>query len=213
MATSISQTRTALRRAATVEEILDHAQAILDDQGASAITVSEIARRMGMRAPSLYKYFDSLNAIQDRLFARGQTALLAYVEKSVRGLEPGLSTLLAGNRAFIRWSISEIGLASLLFWRPIPGFEPSAEAYAPALVLATAAREQLRIAAERGELSPAADSDEAYRLLTVVVSGVFSQQAANQPGADFDDGHFSSLTDEALQMFVRHYRPTPKEAS
>lgn len=213
MAISISQTRTARRRAATVEEILDHAEAILNEQGAGAVTVSEIARRMGMRAPSLYKYFDSLRAIHDGLFARGQTALLAHVEESVRGLEPGLSTLLAGNRAFIRWSTREIGLASLLFWRPIPGFEPSPEAYAPALALATAAREQLRIAVERGELSPAADSDEAYRLLTIVVSGIFSQQAANQPGAHFDEGMFSSLTDEALQMFVRHYRPAPKEAS
>lgn len=213
MATPISQNRIAIRRAATIEEILDHAEAILNEHGAGAVTVSEIARRIGMRAPSLYKYFDSLAAIHDGLFARGQTRLVGYIEEAIRGLEPGLSTLLAGNRAFIRWSTRETGLASLLFWRPIPGFDPSPEAYAPAQALALAAREQLRIAVERGELSPAADSDEAYRLLTIVVSGVFSQQAANQPGAAFDEGVFSSLTDQALQMFVRHYQREPKGAS
>lgn len=199
--------RTEVRRAAVAGLVIDHAKAILDEDGAGAVTVSEIARRMGMRAPSVYKYFDSLNAIYDALFARGQHLLLAYVHDAVRECEPGVETLLEGNRAFVRWATSEQGLAALLFWRPVPGFEPSPPTYEAAQELWQEGRAHLRAAVARGELSPAADTDQAQRLLTVLVSGIVSQQLANQPGVGFDQGHFTSLTDEVLQMFVHHYPP------
>jgi len=199
--------RTEIRRAAVTDMIVDHAKEILDEDGAGAVTVSEIARRMGMRSPSVYKYFDSLNAIYDALFARGQDLLLAYVHQAVRGLEPGLETLLEGNRAFVRWATGEQGLAALLFWRPVPGFEPSPHTYAVAEELWLEGRRHLREAVARDELSSAADTEEAHRLLTVVVSGIVSQQLANQPGVGFDEGRFTSLTDEVLQMFVHHYTP------
>lgn len=191
--------------------IIDHAKAILDERGAGAVTVSEVARRMGMRAPSIYKYFDSLNAVYDALFARGQALLEAFVHDAVRDCEPGLQTLLEGDRALVRWATEELGLASLLFWRPVPGFEPSSETYVAAQEFWTVAREHLTLAVSRGELCPAADSEEAQRLLTVLVSGVVSQQMANQPGATYEEGLFTSLTDEVLDLFVSHYAPSHRK--
>lgn len=209
MATTISQSRAIRRRRATIEELLDHAQDILDEDGAGAVTVSEVARRIGMRAPSVYKYFDSLHAIYDGLFARGQARLAQAVDEAVRDRDPGLDRLVVGHRAFVEWSTRELGLASLMFWRPVPGFVPGSESMTAAQDLLVRSRDELRTAVERGELAPAADSDEAARLLTVLLSGVFSQQASNQPGATFDDGLFTSLTDEVLAMFVQHYSPAP----
>lgn len=191
-------------------EILDHAEAMLNERGAGGVTVAEIARRMGMRSPSVYKYFDSLNAVYDALFARGQARLTAYVEDSIRDTKPGLATLLAGVRAFVQWSTRELGLASLLFWRPVPGLEPSPEAYAEATRFWQATRDQLREAVGNGELAHAADSEEAQRLLSVLVAGIFSQQASNEPGAAFDEGRFTSLTDLVLQMFVERYHPSTR---
>ena len=215
MATTISpestaSPRTAQRRQATIEELLDHAQAILDESGAGAVTVSEIARRIGIRPPSVYKYFDSLHAVYDGLFARGQALLVTAIEEATEGVERGLPRLLAGQRAVLQWSTRELGLASLMFWRPVPGFVPSPESMAASQALMTRGREELREAVERQHLAPAADSDEAARLMTVLVAGVFSQQASNQPGADFDDGLFTSLTDDILAMFVERYRPTTR---
>lgn len=215
MATSISPTgqgRTAARRRATVEEAVDHAQAIVTEQGVGAVTVSEIARRMGMRAPSLYKYFPSLHAIYDALFARGNAQLTAYVDDAIQDCEPGLDRLLEGQRAFIRWGTREVGLAPLLFWRPIPGFEPSADSYAPAQGLLRRGRDELKTAVQKHQLSKPADSDEAMRMLTVAVAGVCSQQLANQPEARFEDGLFTSLTDEVLDMFVNYYSAPERRA-
>ncbi|SDC05476.1 DNA-binding transcriptional regulator, AcrR family [Raineyella antarctica] len=188
-----------------MEEILDHAEAILRESGAGAITVAEIARRMDMRSPSIYKYVDSLHTIYDGLFARGQQKVADHIRRAVEDQEPGLDRLLAGLRAWVRWTIEQPGLASLLFWRPVPGFEPSPASYAPAQEIWQATRNELHTAVERGELAEQADSDDAARLLTILVSGVFSQQVSNQPGVPFDEGLFTSLTDEVLGMFVTHY--------
>jgi hypothetical protein len=41
-----------------------------------------------------------------------------------------------------------------------------------------------------------------------VLSGVISQQLANQPGASYEAGMFTSLTDAALDMFFARYTPS-----
>lgn len=207
----VDSPRIAARREATVGEALDHAVAILVSDGVGAVTVSEIARRMGMRAPSLYKYFPSLHAIYDALFARGNVEINAFVESAVDGIEPGLRRLLAASGAMLRWSHNNPGLAQLMFWRPVPGFEPSSESFEPSQKMWHRFRADLATAAELGELDPAADSDDALRLLTIISAGIFSQQMANQADASFDEGAFTSLTAQALAMFVQHHSPTNKK--
>jgi hypothetical protein len=39
-----------------------------------------------------------------------------------------------------------------------------------------------------------------------VVSGLISQQMANQPGASYAQGVFSQLTDRAVDMYLGYYR-------
>jgi hypothetical protein len=46
---------------------------------------------------------------------------------------------------------------------------------------------------------------EAPRLFTVVLSGLISQQLANEPAADYGTGAFTSLTEAALDMFFARY--------
>src|SRR6476646_4414415 len=64
------------RRLETIEEVLDIAAEIMTEQGVAGLSVGEIARRMGIRPPSLYVYFPSKNALYDALFARGAQELL-----------------------------------------------------------------------------------------------------------------------------------------
>ena len=211
MANSASSVRVSARRRATIEEALDHAELIMSEQGAGAVSVAEIARRMGIRSPSLYKYFPSLHAIYDALFARGNARLSFYVDEALDGMSPGLDRLLEQCRAMSRWSMLNQGLAPLLFWRPIPGFHPTPEAFEPAAQLVARAREDLRVAVRKGELVRSADSDDTLRLLTAIVAGLGTQQLANQPGVSYRDGLFSSLTDRALEMFVRAHAPSTRE--
>ena len=60
------------RRLETIEEVLDHAVRIMEQDGVAGLSLGEIARRMGIRPPSLYVYFPSKHALYDALFARGR---------------------------------------------------------------------------------------------------------------------------------------------
>jgi AcrR family transcriptional regulator len=200
--------RVARRRQAVVDEALDHAVDVMTELGVAGLSVSEVARRMGMRGPSLYKYFPSLHALYDALFGRGLAGLSAAERAAVVGEEPGLPRLRAGGRAVVAWSVENRAVAQLLFWRPVPGFEPSGATFAASVDDMSQVRAELAEAVRRGQLAPSADSDEALRLYTVVLSGLISQQLANEPDVPFDAGRFTALTDTALDMYFQNYAPT-----
>src|SRR6516164_5455412 len=77
--------RRARRRQETIEEILDIAQEIMAEEGVNGLTFSEVARRLGVQPPSLYKYFDSLMSLYDGLFRRGQVAHLESMGAAING--------------------------------------------------------------------------------------------------------------------------------
>jgi AcrR family transcriptional regulator len=195
------------RRRETLEEALDHAVAVMTESGVGGLTVSEVARRVGIRGPSLYKYFPSLHAMYDALFARGLREQRASVRAAIEGTPRGLARLRAAGVAAVSWSVANPALAQLLVWRPVPGFEPSAETFAGSVRESAEVGEELAEAVRRGELAPEAATPDGQRLLTIVLSGLISLQLANEPGVPFRDGAFTRLIDDAFEMYIAHYRP------
>ena len=116
------------RRLETIEEILDIAVQIMAELGVAGLSVGEIARRMGIRPPSVYVYFPSKHALYDALFARGARLLLAAMQEAFAAMATRQATLeeilLPASRAFVRWSVEHAAYSQLLFWRPVPGFAP-----------------------------------------------------------------------------------------
>jgi AcrR family transcriptional regulator len=193
------------RRGRTIEEALDQAVLIMAEVGVGGLSMSEIARRLGMRQPSLYKYFPSLHSVYDALFARGLASSDAAVRAAVEPAPPGVARIRAGGAAWVRWAVQNPVLAQLLIWRPVPGFAPT-----PAIFVASSQQmqwvsDEFAEAVRLGQLRRDAASPDALRLYTIVLSGVTSQQMANEPGAGYDAGIFSSLTEAALDMYLAHY--------
>jgi AcrR family transcriptional regulator len=195
------------RRAAVIEEALGHALALMTDEGVGALTVSEVARRMGIRGPSLYKYFPSRHAVYEQLFARALVQQQAALAAAIDGLPRGVPRIRAGAAAVVRWAVEHPASAQLLFWRPVPGFEPSPEAFAPSVRDMADVRAEFTEAVRLGQLAASADSDDVVVLYTVVLAGLISQQLANQPGVAFADGRFSRLTDAAIELFLSAHAP------
>src|ERR1051325_2200313 len=164
--------RRARRRQETIEEILAIAEAVMSEEGVNGLSLSEVARRLGVKPPSIYKYFDSLMAIYDALFGRGQQANVDAMRAAMADVPPGLDALVAGLDASCRWCVAHPGVAQLMFWRPVPGFEPTPEAMAPSAELVRLHRIALADAVAAGQLGPGADSDDAVWLTSVLVSGV-----------------------------------------
>lgn len=195
------------RRADTRREILDTAVDVMRERGVAGLSLSEVARRVGIRQPSLYKHFASLNAVYDELFREGAEQQRDVVARAVQGSPPGLPALTAAVEALGRLAMAFPVHAQLVAWRPVPEFAPSPEAFGPSVEMVELVRGTLRDAVAAGELDPAADSDAGVALVSIVVSGTVTQQLANEPGATYEEGRFSSLLPQAFAMFVRHFTP------
>ena len=203
--------RRSRRRAETVEEILETAVAVMADHGVAGLSLSEVARRMGMAQPSLYKYFPSLLAVYDELFKRGAIAVLDVVRGggsgAASGSAPGLPALAGAVEGLVRWGFEQPVIAQLLYWRTVPGFTPSPAAYAPAVTMVEEIGGLLQAAVDCGHLNPGAASDEGVAVLSILVAGITTQQFANEPDSTYEGGRFTRLTPKLLEMFVRTYPP------
>ena len=63
----------------------------------------------------------------------------------------------AGLEASGRWALDHRAVAELLFWRPVPSFEPSPEAFAPSVEMVDLQRAALADAVAAGQLGPGAE--------------------------------------------------------
>jgi len=197
------------RRQETMEEVLDHAAQIMAEQGVAGLSVGEVARRMGIRPPSLYGYFPSKHALYDALFERGARMVLERVRGDVESFDvKGRSlaqVLLEAAETFVGWSIENPAYTQLLFWRPVPGFTPSAQAYAPAIELVELSHSWFASLQQLGLVRADADIDHVHRDFTVLTAGVVSQQLSNAPGESLAAGRFTAALPDLVAMFARHY--------
>jgi AcrR family transcriptional regulator len=199
--------RRARRRLETISEILDIAEDVMTSEGVNGLSLSEVARRLGVQPPSLYKYFPSLLAVYDALFERGQREHGEVMREAMAGRH-GLDALHRGLDASGRWCLQNRALAQLLFWRPVPSFEASEQAMAPSVEMLVLQRRALGEAVRAGELGPAADSDDAVLLLGTLISGVVSMSFANEPGVPWGEGRFSRQFPRLMRMLPALYPPS-----
>jgi AcrR family transcriptional regulator len=195
------------RRRETIEQVLDVAVEVMAEQGVTGLTLGEVARRMGIRPPSLYVYYDSKNALYDALFERGWRDLervLSSLHESFDGTDPVAEVRLHGV-AFVRWAVEHPAYAPLMFWRPVPGFVPSEWAYAPAVRLAQKGREWVATLRDRGVLAADTDLEVAFRTWTSLLSGAVTQQLANAPGEPYESGAFTSAVPHLIAMWLAHH--------
>jgi AcrR family transcriptional regulator len=186
------------------------------EHGVAGLSLGEVARRLGIRPPSLYVYFASKNALYDELFARGSREILEVLTEAIDDVLEHAETLahalLTAARAMVRWSVDNPVYAQLLFWRPVPGFEPSAESYQPAVALMEVSSSSFRELQGRGWLRDDITVEQLLRDWTIVIAGVVSQQLSNAPDEGFETGRFTAALPSVVSMFVHQYA-APKPVS
>lgn len=180
-------------------EIVDAAWAIARQDGLAAVTLREVAARVGMRAPSLYTHFESRNAIFDSMFADAWQECLDQMEAAIGSAPKGsLRDFLNWNsRTFFEFCVSDPARFQLMNQRTIPGFEPTPDSYAPSIRTLERFREELKPFG----LSRQEDLD----LYTALVGGLIDAQLANDPGGN----RWEKLLDRAVDMYVDGLDPAP----
>lgn len=160
-----------------------------------------------MQAPSIYKYFPSLLSIYDELFLRGQADHLQALRAAAASAAPGMAAVQALAAAAARWAAGNMALAQLLFWRPVPRFTPSAQAFEPSREMFQLFLDALGGAVRSGELGADAATSTGVDLVSTLVAGVMSQYMANEPGTPWGTGRFTPLLPRLIDLLRCTYPP------
>ena len=179
------------RRESARQEILAAAWEAAHEHGLGALTLRDIAARVGMRAPSLYWHFDSKMALYDAMFGQAWASYLEVQKELVA--RPSASprrVLKTIARTFFEFCVRDPVRHELMNLRSIPRFTPSPEAYAPAVEVL----EQLRCLLMRLGISDETGAD----LFTALLAGLIDQQLANEPGGD----RWARLLDRTIDMYA-----------
>jgi AcrR family transcriptional regulator len=189
--------RRAERHEATKAEILDAAWKIARSEGLAALSLRDIARKIGMQSPSLYSYFESKNAIYDAMFAQGCRQFAEDEPWAELTGEP-LHDLRRIVEYFVRFCAAEPARYQLLFQRTIPGFEPSPESFAISEAIVARVGDHLKRCSITDE--------RAIDLFTALGTGLADQQISNDPGGT----RWIRLIDDAVEMFFDYITKTVK---
>lgn len=185
--------RQAARHDRTREQIVAAAWELAGRDGIASLSLRDLGAAVGMRAPSLYSYFDGKDAIYDAMFADGYRQLDAAMDAigdELAGCDRA-AALTVATRAYLEFCAADLARYQLMFTRAIPGWEPGPEAYAASV------SSYQRMAEWMARLGIA---QRALDLWTGVTAGLAAQQAANDPGGD----RWTRLAGDAVTMFLSH---------
>lgn len=179
------------RRETARREILAAAWEAAREHGLGAITLRDVATRVGMRAPSLYWHFESKMTLYDAMFRQAWAAYNEVQEELERLLlGSARAALKLTAHAYFDFCAADPIRHMLMSQRSIPNFTPSPQAYAPAVEVIGRLRERLR---RLGVVDEAG-----VDLYTAMVGGLVDQQLANEPGGD----RWKHLIDRVIDMYA-----------
>lgn len=198
LASHLMSPRRQRNRELMIQTILDTARIIMREEGVAALSMQELARRLDIRAPSLYNYFSGKMGIYDALFRLGFTLFGETIAKTV---QDGLTWQEELHRifdAYMIFAMENPELYQLCFERPVPGFVPSAES----LKLSFALLHQSYERAERlGDMiNTGLPPRQAGDLVIAMMHGLTALHMANEPHLPVGQGRFGALIPAALSV-------------
>lgn len=177
------------RRGLDAETVLDAAERLANERGFEAVTIHELARTLGVRAPSLYHHVEGLDAVREGLRLRALRAMAAVSAEAAAGRAP-------------REAIRAFAHAQRRYAQEHPGLYAAAQ-----ITVHRHASPELRATGEETLGALAAWMRDAYalegepalhaiRVLRSGVHGFIALEAAGAWGMDVDvDGSFEALLD------------------
>ncbi len=191
------------------QDILQAAREIIAEEGAGALSIRGIARRIGYSAPALYEYYAGKEAIAEALFVEGFRKLAEAMEQIEQTVADPLARLHDLGIIYRQFAIAHPQEYSLMFSRPIPEFQPSQED----LDIASTAFAPLQHTFEEGIAAGMIRRMDARTGATTAwafLHGLASLELAGMGGPPPEHplpperaipGHFPSLYETALTLF------------
>jgi AcrR family transcriptional regulator len=174
-----------------IQSILDTARAIMREEGVAALSMQELARRMDMRAPSLYNYFSGKAEIYDVLFRLGFSLYDIHMKELMQGVNNLSDELRLNIEGYMSFAIKNPELYQLCFERPVPGFVPSKESLDLSFGILQHAYDRAEIF--RNALQTDATGQQIVDTVIVISHGLTAMHLANEPHLPVGQGRFGSL--------------------
>jgi AcrR family transcriptional regulator len=186
-------------RDAAAQSILDAARAIMRAEGVAALTMQGLARRMDMRAPSLYNYFASKMDIYDALFRLGFTLYNARLQEALKESADAHDEIRIVIETYMSFALENPELYQLCFERPVPGFVPSKASLD--LSFGILEISYARVAQLKKRLDTKLTAQQIVNLVIASAHGLTAMHLANEPRLPIGQGRFGSLIPIFLNIF------------
>lgn len=195
------------------QDILRAAREIIAEEGAGALAIRGIARRIGYSAPALYEYFSGKEAIAEALFVSGFEQLRVALERVEQAAPDPAARLTELARAYRQFARTHPEEYSLMFSRPIPQFQPSVRLLAETAAPAFAPLQRAAAAAIAAGVLPPQDARAAATISWATMHGLVSLDLAGMGGPDRElppgavvPAFIPGIYDEAVRAVVRGLR-------
>jgi AcrR family transcriptional regulator len=184
--------------------LLDASSRLLETEGPQALTMRRIAGEVGCSTSVLYGMYGSKAGVAEALWCEGFERLHAALA-AVDRQEP-LARLAGLGQAYRTCALANRSYYAVMFARPIPGFEPSPEAYEVSLRPLRLLTEAVADCVEAGVFRPV-EPAHAARVLWAASHGVVSLELAGYEGAIDPEACYQDLTAAATAAFVASRPP------
>jgi AcrR family transcriptional regulator len=179
--------------------LLDAASRLLETEGPQALTMRRIAGEVGCSTSVLYGMFRGKSGIAEALWCEGFERLHAALA-AVDDDEP-LGRLAELGHAYRACALANRSYYAVMFARPIPGFEPSPEAYEVSLRPLRLLTEAVADCVAAGVFQPV-EPAHAARVLWAASHGVVSLELAGYEGAIDPEACYEDLMAAAAGSFL-----------
>lgn len=177
------------------EAVLDAAEEILARDGAASLTLAKIARRLGVRTPSLYHHVDGLDGLRRALRLRGFAGLRDALGEAALG-RSGDDAVRELAHAYRRWAAEHPGLYELTLHGQSDADPEDARAAFQVVRIVTGALRGYGLAGD--------DALHAARILRATLHGFVALEAADGFGLDLDPTvTFERLVDGLVDGMAR----------
>lgn len=181
--------------------ILATAREIMRAEGVAALSMQELARRLDLRAPSLYNYFSSKTDLYDALFRLGFTLFAEHITASTQAARTWQEELRLNIEAYMTFALENPDLYQLCFERPVPGFVPSAESLQ--VSFDSLQRGYERAASILPQLDTDLDARQLADLVITLMHGLTALHLANEPDLPIGQGRFGSLIPAVMSVLEK----------
>ena len=183
-----------------ITAILDASRDVMREEGAAALNLNEVARRVGVRTPSLYTYFSSKAQLYDALFLLGIELFAERIRNALSEPLPLWERIKVSFETYMNFAHESPELYRLVFERPVPGFTPSQRSMEASWSLLAWGNAQIEEACRAEGITPPIRFNQVTDLILALQHGLTSLHVANEPDLPPGAGRFGALIPAAVEL-------------